>query len=56
MLGTRGVRIGILYPDIYAMQVRAILLAAQAVHGRARARGRTWRSWCRSSPTSASSS
>jgi len=34
MLGTRGVRIGILYPDIYAMQVRAILLAAQAVHGR----------------------
>jgi len=34
MLGTRGVRIGILYPDIYAMQVRAILLAAQAVEAR----------------------
>jgi pyruvate,orthophosphate dikinase len=34
MLGTRGVRIGILYPDIYAMQVKAILRAAQAVHGR----------------------
>jgi len=34
MLGTRGVRIGILYPDIYAMQVRAILLAAEAVGGR----------------------
>ncbi len=34
MLGTRGARIGILYPDIYAMQVRAILRAAQAVDGR----------------------
>ncbi len=32
MLGTRGVRVGILYPDIYEMQVRAILRAAQAVH------------------------
>jgi len=34
MLGTRGVRIGILYPDIYEMQVRAILLAARAVGAR----------------------
>ena len=34
MLGTRGVRIGVLYPDIYAMQVRAIMLAAQAVLAR----------------------
>jgi pyruvate,orthophosphate dikinase len=31
MLGTRGVRLGILYEDIYAMQVRAILRAAKAV-------------------------
>jgi pyruvate,orthophosphate dikinase len=28
------VRLGILHPDIYAMQVRAILHAARAVHGR----------------------
>ncbi len=34
MLGTRGVRLGILYEDIYAMQVRAIARAARAVHGR----------------------
>ncbi|MGH2929728.1 MAG: putative PEP-binding protein, partial [Solirubrobacteraceae bacterium] len=30
MLGTRGCRLGILYPEIYEMQVRAILRAAQA--------------------------
>jgi pyruvate, orthophosphate dikinase len=30
MLGTRGVRLGILYPEIYEMQVKAILRAAKA--------------------------
>lgn len=30
MLGTRGCRLGILYPEIYEMQVHAILRAAQA--------------------------
>ena len=30
MLGTRGVRLGILFPEIYAMQVRAIFAAAAA--------------------------
>jgi pyruvate,orthophosphate dikinase len=31
MLGTRGCRLGILYPEIYEMQVRAIMRAAQAM-------------------------
>jgi pyruvate,orthophosphate dikinase len=31
MLGTRGVRLGILYPEIYEMQVHAIMQAAKAV-------------------------
>ncbi len=31
MLGTRGCRLGILYPEIYEMQVRAIMRAAKAV-------------------------
>jgi pyruvate,orthophosphate dikinase len=31
MLGTRGVRLGILHPEIYEMQVKAILRAARAV-------------------------
>ena len=31
MLGTRGCRLGILYPEIYAMQVRAIIRAAITV-------------------------
>jgi pyruvate, orthophosphate dikinase len=35
MLGTRGCRLGILYPDIYEMQVRAITRAAIAVRERA---------------------
>ena len=35
MLGTRGCRLGILYPEIYEMQVRAIVRAAIAVRGRA---------------------
>ena len=34
MLGTRGVRLGILYPPLYRMQVRAIVEAATAVAGR----------------------
>ena len=33
MLGTRGVRLGILHPEIYEMQVRAIVRAALAVRG-----------------------
>jgi pyruvate, orthophosphate dikinase len=31
MLGTRGARVGILYPEIYEMQVEAIIRAAQGV-------------------------
>jgi pyruvate,orthophosphate dikinase len=31
MLGTRGSRLGILYPEIYEMQVEAIVLAARSV-------------------------
>ncbi len=34
MLGTRGCRLGLLYPEIYAMQVRAIIRAALAVEER----------------------
>jgi pyruvate,orthophosphate dikinase len=34
MLGTRGVRLGILYPEIYEMQVRAMARAAIAVRER----------------------
>jgi pyruvate,orthophosphate dikinase len=34
MLGTRGCRLGILYPEIYEMQVAAIMLAARAVRER----------------------
>ena len=34
MLGTRGVRLGILHPEIYAMQVQAIVRAARAVADR----------------------
>ena len=34
MLGTRGCRLGILYPEIYEMQVRAIVRAALAVEKR----------------------
>jgi pyruvate,orthophosphate dikinase len=34
MLGTRGVRLGILHPEVYEMQVRAILRAALAVRDR----------------------
>jgi pyruvate,orthophosphate dikinase len=34
MLGTRGVRLGLLHPEIYEMQARAILRAARAVQHR----------------------
>jgi pyruvate,orthophosphate dikinase len=34
MLGTRGCRLGLLYPEIYEMQVRAIVRAARAVEER----------------------
>jgi len=34
MLGTRGCRLGVLHPEIYEMQARAILRAAHAVHER----------------------
>ena len=34
MLGTRGCRLGLEYPGIYEMQVRAIVRAAKAVHDR----------------------
>ncbi|HEX4564814.1 MAG TPA: pyruvate, phosphate dikinase [Solirubrobacteraceae bacterium] len=33
MLGTRGVRLGILLPDLYRMQVRALFAAASRVRG-----------------------
>jgi pyruvate,orthophosphate dikinase len=33
MLGTRGCRLGLLYPEIYEMQVRAIVRAARTVEG-----------------------
>ena len=34
MLGTRGCRLGILYPEIYEMQIQAIARAARAVRER----------------------
>ena len=34
MLGHRGVRLGITFPEIYAMQIRAILEAAAACNKR----------------------
>jgi pyruvate, orthophosphate dikinase len=34
MLGTRGCRLGILYPEIYEMQVEAIMRATASVHKR----------------------
>jgi pyruvate,orthophosphate dikinase len=34
MLGTRGCRVGLMFPEIYEMQVRAIARAAKAVHER----------------------
>ena len=46
MLGLRGVRLGIVVPGLFGMQVRAIAQAAAAVRGR-RDRRRTRRSWFR---------
>jgi len=34
MLGTRGCRLGLMFPEIYEMQVRAVVRAALAVRGR----------------------
>ena len=34
MLGTRGCRLGLMFPEIYEMQIRAIARAARAVHER----------------------
>jgi pyruvate, orthophosphate dikinase len=34
MLGTRGCRLGLMYPEIYEMQIRGIARAARAVHER----------------------
>ena len=34
MLGTRGVRLGVLHPEIYEMQMRAILRAARTARGK----------------------
>ena len=34
MLGTRGCRLGLMFPEIYEMQLRAIMRAALAVRGR----------------------
>jgi pyruvate,orthophosphate dikinase len=34
MLGTRGVRLGLIHPEIYEMQARAIFRAVKAVRGR----------------------
>ncbi|HEV2593385.1 MAG TPA: pyruvate, phosphate dikinase [Gaiellaceae bacterium] len=36
MLGTRGCRLGLMYPEIYEMQIRAIARAARAVQERTR--------------------
>ena len=54
MLGHRGVRLGITYPEIYAMQIQAILEAACTVRARKAPRSIP-RSWCRRSPRSKSS-
>ena len=43
MLGTRGVRLGVMEPAVYEMQVRAIARAALAVREQT-GRGRTSRS------------
>ena len=43
MLGTRGVRLGLIHPEIHEMQARAIFRAVHAVHAAHRRRPR-WRS------------
>ena len=54
MLGTRGCRLGLQFPEIYEMQVRAIVRAARAVQS-APARHRSSRSCTRSSASARSS-
>ena len=44
MLGHRGCRLGITYPEIYEMQARAILEAALAVEEAGGSPGRSWKS------------
>ena len=53
--GFRGCRLAIRYPEITEMQARAIFEAAVAVESENRQDGASPRSWCRSSPTGASS-
>ena len=56
MLGLRGCRVGVLFPEIYEMQARAIFEARR--RGGAGRAARRWcpRSWCRWSAPRASSS
>ena len=46
MLGTRGVRLGLVVPELFQLQVQAIAEAAARLK-KARARTRARRSWCR---------
>ena len=55
MLGTRGCRLGLQFPEIYEMQVRAIVRAARAGSRAHRARRRSSRSCTRSSASARSS-
>ena len=54
MLGTRGCRLGLLYPEIYEMQVGAIV-GRRSPSRRAPTRCRSWRSCTRSSASQRSS-
>ena len=56
MLGTRGCRLGILYPEIYEMQVRAHRAGRRRGPRASASPARSSRSWCRWSTTSRSSS
>ena len=47
MLGTRGSRLGLLYPEIFEMQVRAIVRASKAVEKRTGKRPQASRSCIR---------
>ena len=57
MLGSRGCRLGLMYPEIYEMQVRAIARAAIAVRERTGTRrsSRSCTRWSRSRRSSAGS-
>ncbi len=50
MLGHRGCRLGVSYPEIYEMQVRAIIEAACEVEGHGRRRADARKSCTRWSP------